>query len=127
MSQHSGTPPAEPPAGGGPDWERRVACAEINRRRVNEAIEGGRLSDAPQVFMCECGRLGCNTTLTLTVGAYEAVRTSFERFLVVPGHEVGAVDEVLEHHTGHTVVAKRGVGRDLARETDPRPETRDAS
>jgi hypothetical protein len=104
-----------------PEWERRVACAEINRRRVNEAIEQGRKDDAAQVFMCECGRVGCNTTLTLTLTEYEAVRTDFDRFVVVPGHEVEAVDQVVERHAAHRVVTKRGAeAREIARETDER-------
>jgi hypothetical protein len=120
MAQQGPVPP-EPPAGTpDPAWERRIACAEINRRRVNEAIEQGRRDDEPQVFMCECGRVGCNTTVSLRVDDYEHVRTSFERFLVVPGHEVDVVDEVVERHGDHHVVAERGAGRALAREADDR-------
>jgi predicted ThiF/HesA family dinucleotide-utilizing enzyme len=104
-----------------PAFERRVACAEINRRRVNEALEDGRKDDEPQVFMCECGRVGCNTTLTLTIDEYEGVRTDFDRFLVVDGHEIEEVDEVRERHPSHLVVAKRGAqARELARENDER-------
>jgi hypothetical protein len=119
-----GRVPPEPPVGRpDPAWERRVACAEINRRRVNEAIERGRgAGDDAQAFLCECGRVGCGTTLSLSIAAYEDVRTSFERFLVVPGHEVQIVDEVVERHDSHNVVAKQGVGRGLARETDTRIE-----
>lgn len=118
-------PPAGDPLGDEHEvvpWEQRVARAEVNRRRVNEAIEQGRLSDDSQVFICECGRLGCNTTVALTLAAYEGVRTGFERFLVAPGHQVDRVDEVIERHPGHLVVAKVGAGRDIAREADPRPE-----
>jgi hypothetical protein len=72
--------------------------------------------------MCECGRFGCNTTVALTLAAYEGVRTGFERFLVVPGHEVDPVDDVVEPHPSHLVVTKQDAGRDIAREADPRPE-----
>jgi predicted ThiF/HesA family dinucleotide-utilizing enzyme len=106
-------------------WEQRVARGEINRRRVNEAIEQGRVDDEAQVFVCECGRLGCTTTLALTLAAYEGVRTGFERFLVAPGHEVDGVDVVVERHAGHLVVAKLGTGREMARDADPRPEQGD--
>jgi predicted ThiF/HesA family dinucleotide-utilizing enzyme len=110
-----------------PDWERRVACAEVNRRRVNEAIEQGRRTDDPQVFMCECGRVGCNTTVTLALDDYEGVRTGFERFLVVPGHEVERVDDVVERHAAYAVVAKVGAtAREVARETDERLDADEA-
>ena len=49
-----------------------------------------------------------------------AVRTGFERFLVVPGHEVRDIDDVVERHATHNVVSKQGVGRELAREADTR-------
>ena len=44
-------------------WARRVAKQEINGRRVNEAIERGRLGESDEgSFVCECGRIGCNVT-----------------------------------------------------------------
>jgi hypothetical protein len=87
-------------------FKRRAASLEINGRRVNEAIERGGDRDSA-VFVCECGHLGCSETLELSISAYEAVRTDFDRFLVVPGHEIEEVDEVVERHHGHLVVVKR--------------------
>jgi hypothetical protein len=41
-------PPADdPPPDRAIPWEERVARGEVNRRRVNEAIEQGRRTDAP--------------------------------------------------------------------------------
>lgn len=92
--------------------------AEVNGRRVNEAIEPGSGSG---VFVCECGNLGCSATVELRVAEYEAVRTDFDRFLVVPGHEIEGLDEVVERHPSHLVVVKRpGEPREIARETDER-------
>jgi hypothetical protein len=65
-------------------WVERAAAAEVNGRRVNEAIERGTHA-AAAVFVCECGNLGCNATMELTITAYENVRSGFDRFLVVPG------------------------------------------
>jgi hypothetical protein len=104
-------------------WERRVARREINGRRVNEAIERGRLPGSDDgSFVCECGRIGCNTTLSLSLDEYEAVRTSFERFVVVPTHELPPVDRVVERHDGYFVVIKEGQAADMAKETDPRSD-----
>ena len=102
------------------DWERRVGQREVNRRRVNEAIEKGRQSEGPATFVCECGRAGCNVTLTVPLDEYEAVRTSFDRFLVAPGHELAPVDSVVERHERYVVVVKRGEAAELAKDTDPR-------
>lgn len=93
--------------GAGERLQRRAAQAEVNGRRVNEAIERGDGDGNTAVFVCECGYVGCNTTVELTIDAYEEVRTDFDRFLVVPGHEIDEVDEVVERHPTHLVVVKR--------------------
>jgi hypothetical protein len=100
---------------------RRVANAEANGRRINEAIERGEGGAGSAVFVCECGYVGCNATVELSIEDYEAVRTDFNRFLIVPGHEIEAVEEVVERHRRHLVVLKRE--RDasaVARATDAR-------
>jgi hypothetical protein len=84
----------------------RAAAAEVNGRRVNEAIERGA-PGAAAVFVCECGNLGCSETVELTIDEYEAVRSGFERFLVMPGHEIADIEDVIEHHGTYLVVAKR--------------------
>jgi hypothetical protein len=78
----------------------------INARRVNEAIEVGLASRERGVFVCESGRIGCNATLALSVGQYEALRTGFERFVLAPGHEVRDLDRVAEDHGRYLVVAQ---------------------
>jgi hypothetical protein len=111
---------AEPPRGGSD--EARIAQNEVTFRRVNEALEPPRGSPADQArFVCECGRLGCTETLALDLAAYEAVRTGFDRFLVLPGH-TDAVDTVVEDHGRYLVVVKEGVGRQIAAAHHPRHE-----
>jgi hypothetical protein len=102
-------------------FKRQAAAAEINGRRVNEAIEPrGRLRQTA-VFVCECGHLPCGETVEMALAEYEAVRTSFDRFLVVPGHEIEEVDEVVERHADYLVVVKRPPeAREMARATDGR-------
>jgi hypothetical protein len=85
----------------------RATSAEINGRRVNEAIERGAESVREAVFVCECGNLGCTATVELTIAEYELVRSSFDRFLVIPGHEIESVEDMVERHDGYLVVAKR--------------------
>jgi hypothetical protein len=80
---------------------------EVNGRRVNEAIERGLGSSGSGVFLCECGQVGCNTTIELSLAEYDAIRTGFERFLVAPGHEIDRIDFVVERHNSYLVVEKR--------------------
>jgi hypothetical protein len=119
--------PAKPPDPPGRDqdraaWERRIACAEINGRRVNEAIERGRLPHQDDAtFVCECGRLECTDKVHLQLADYERVRSGFDRFLLVPGHEVPDVDTVVRREDGYVVAQKLGdEPAELALRTDPR-------
>lgn len=85
----------------------RAAAAEVNGRQVNEAIERGTREAGAAVFVCECGKLGCTETVELTISDYEDVRSGFERFLVIPGHELEEIEDVVERHDTYFVVAKR--------------------
>jgi hypothetical protein len=85
----------------------RAAAAEVNGRQVNEAIERGTKEAGAAVFVCECGKLGCTATVELTISEYEEVRSGFERFLVIPGHELEEIEDVIERHEEYLVVAKR--------------------
>ncbi len=100
--------------------EQRTAANEATFRNINEAIETGRQTRDGRIgFVCECGALGCNAIVELTLSEYEAVRADSRRFLVVPGHETAA-DDPLGGDERHTVVAKRGLAGELADATDPR-------
>jgi hypothetical protein len=102
-------------------FQRRAAAAEINGRQVNEAIEPRGRPEGTAVFVCECGHLGCSETVEIPVVEYEEVRTDFDRFLVVPGHEIDEVDLVVEHRRGYLVVIKREPeAREMARASDER-------
>jgi len=106
---------------GEPGWKQRIANAEINGRRVNEAIERGEEEGGSAVFVCECGYLGCSATVELRIADYEEVRTDFDRFLVIPGDEIAGVDRVVERHPEHLVVVKDGEGlQEGLREADER-------
>lgn len=113
--QHSNSIPAH-------DWPaKRAVLAEVNARRVNEAIERGTSAEYGPTFLCECGHLGCTETIKLELEDYERVRSRFDRFIVCPGHELPEVDRVLETRAGYLIVAKReGMPANLARASDPR-------
>lgn len=99
----------------------RPAIAEILGRQVNEAIERGARGRESAIFLCECGNFGCSRTIALPLATYAAVRRSFDRFLIAPGHELASVDRVVEQHEDYCVVVKRsGRPAELAKATDPR-------
>jgi hypothetical protein len=104
-----------------PQLLRRATLAETNSRQVNEAIERDDPEGAYGLFLCECGYVGCSTTIRIPLAVYEETRAAFERFILAPGHEIAAVDEVLERKPTYMLVAKReGLPRAVAHATDPR-------
>jgi hypothetical protein len=89
--------------------ERRIAMNEATFRKVNEAIQAGRAQSADTVeVICECGRLGCVEHLRIDADAYNAVRGHRRRFVVVPGHELPEVEQVVDRGDGYLVVEKTG-------------------
>ena len=103
--------------------DTQVAVNEVTFRRVNEGIEEGRNErDGRVPFVCECGVIGCNAIVELTLREYEGVRAGSRCFLVAPGHEA-AFERVVREDARFTVVAKpEGPLGDIADRTDPRKE-----
>jgi hypothetical protein len=105
------------------DLQRRLASNEAVFRRVNEGIERGQWpgeEGAPVGFRCECARLGCNLLLELTLADYEHVRSAPRRFVMIDGHELPAVEVVIERQPGYVIVEKQDEAGEHATETDPR-------
>jgi hypothetical protein len=98
-----------------------VALNESTFRQVNEGIEEGRSErDGLVPFLCECGEIGCNAVVELTLVEYERVRAGSRCFVVALGH--GApFDEPQRTEERYAVVRKPdGPLGELADRTDPR-------
>ena len=103
--------------------EDRVARNESIAREVNEAIEHGRGPadvEAPVAFRCECGTLGCNKLIEVTMGEYERVRSHPRQFLIVTGHEQPEFETVVYAGEDYSVVEKQNEAGREAEERDPR-------
>ena len=96
---------------------------EANERleRLNESVgeaEGGE----PMGFLCECGDETCAERIELTREEYERARSDPTLFVILPGHEQGAVEEVVEQADRYHIVRKRaGEPAQMAKDLDPRP------
>lgn len=102
---------------------RRIGGNEATFRDVNESLRAGKtLVDAEQLFpfRCECGVLGCNRLVELTLPEYEAVRAHPTRFAIVDGHEIAETEHVVERRERYAVVEKDGPGATVAAARDPR-------
>lgn len=102
--------------------EERVGKNEALFREVNERIrEITAASNGDAEFLCECGDPMCAQPILISIEEYEAVRAVSTRFLVVPGHEIPDLEDVVQENERFAVVEKRpGLPTELAAETDPR-------
>jgi hypothetical protein len=106
------------------DRAERLALIEAAFRIANERMAAWEEAPAeePALYFCECGMLECREKLSLTRAQYEHVRAKPEHFVVLPGHEIEDVEDVVEHGDGFVVVEKPGEVMHLARGTDPRSQ-----
>ena len=101
--------------------EERVGRNEALFREVNERIREITTSNGDAEFLCECGDASCAQPIAVSIDEYEAVRSVPTRFLIVPGHEIAAVEDVVQENERFAVVEKRpGFSVDLAASADPR-------
>lgn len=88
---------------------RRIIDNEVRFRDAMERIEGVRdtLTRVHTMFdaVCECGRPGCATSITISLPAYAAAHSDPAEFIVVPGHRDAAVEDVVA--SGATYVIAR--------------------
>jgi hypothetical protein len=103
----------------------RLATNESRFREINERVERDLeplvdTQDELLPFVCECGRRGCADTIGLCVAEYESVRGDPTRFVVVPGHEIEDVEDVVERTDRYVVVRKHPDTWAIVERSDPR-------
>jgi hypothetical protein len=105
----------------------RAAKNQSLFRQVNEGIENFSVDGSSLTFVCECMDRGCSERVPMTLEEYENVRADGNRFFVLVGHQVPDVEAVVETSSRYLVVSKRGTGRDMAHEFDPRQDREPAN
>jgi hypothetical protein len=103
----------------------RAARNESLYREVNERIEElnqcfDAALEAGASWVCECADTECCERMEMTLGEYEELRSHPDRFAVLPGHVVGAVERVVDTRDRYLVVEKIGPAARVAAELDPR-------
>lgn len=101
----------------------KLAKNEALFRSVNERAKtiwehygpSGRFS-----AVCECADPACSGHVDLAAEAYEAVRASGTRFLVLPDHVSPDAERTAEEHDGYVVIEKFEVGARVAAALDER-------
>jgi hypothetical protein len=98
----------------------RVAKNEALFREVNERIKNVTGHESAE-YLCECGDATCTETIPMTMSDYEIVRSDARQFVVLPGHEVPDLENVVARNDTFLVVQKKpGEPTALAVERDPR-------
>lgn len=105
-------------------WIRELLMCEVRSRSLNELLMGSRTDAAPGDLTdlgCECSFEGCPSTISLTAGEYESIRSDGATFGIAIDHENPELDRVVSEHERYAIVEKwmKEAGS-IARETDPR-------
>lgn len=108
--------------------ESRLGENEALYREVNESIAevAGHLfeeGDGPITFqfVCECCSAACVEQVPLSLDDYRSVRSTGCWFVVVPGHELPAIERVIERREEYVVVEKTDPdAKEAALASDPR-------
>jgi hypothetical protein len=88
--------------------EDRLARNEVLFREVNDRIAelGTGNPNGDFHIVCECATTGCQERLVVPMWEYDRARQHPRRFLIVPGHTVADVEDVIETHGSYDVVEK---------------------
>jgi hypothetical protein len=102
----------------------RIARNESAFRALNESLQASVHSGRPDSgfagFVCECGDPGCDTIVRVTLPTYQSVRRDSMLFLIVPGHDVPDVEEVVADGDGYVVVRKHEGAAEIVEGANPR-------
>jgi hypothetical protein len=104
---------------------RRIAENEGLYRQVNEQVRrintGIPTMTGTFDVLCECGTLECMKHISVTPEVYERTRSKSDHFIVLPGHQVDDMEELVEDHGGFYVIAKTPPeAKQIAEDMDPR-------
>ncbi|MEA2451145.1 MAG: hypothetical protein QOG63_3077 [Thermoleophilaceae bacterium] len=79
--------------------KERIAKNEASARDLNDRFGLG-------FFTCECGDSDCHQIIHVPLEIYRSIRMDDRRFIICPGHEVPAMEDVVLARDGWAVVRK---------------------
>jgi hypothetical protein len=93
--------------------QNQLLFREVNRRIASLAERALLPEIAPIEVTCECVDMSCTATIQIHLHEFAEIDRATNRFLVVPGHELPEVEDVVERGDRFLIVGKRGAGADL--------------
>lgn len=99
---------------------RRAGRREANLRTLNERIVQGQEQialqlDSPLTVLCECADPTCDETIELSIDQFESLREHDTRFIVIDGHVLRDVEDIVARGEEWILVEKRGEAAKEAR------------
>ncbi|MFL5953841.1 MAG: hypothetical protein ACJ76I_07010 [Gaiellaceae bacterium] len=84
---------------------KRLEHNEQIYRAINEEIDEASIGNVRE-YVCECAHTTCDETIRLTRDQYRAIRTQPDRYVLVPGHQLAELEDVVRREPGYLVVDK---------------------
>ena len=84
---------------------KRLEHNEAVFRAINEEIDDASNRGARD-YICECADATCSETIRLTQAEYRTVRADADRYVLIPGHEISGLENIVHREPGHLVVEK---------------------
>jgi len=78
---------------------------DVNRELIDVVGSGGRRTI---VFVCECSARDCSSPISMSLDDYYSVHGDGAQFIVVPNHDLPAIEDVVRREADWWVVKKRG-------------------
>jgi hypothetical protein len=105
---------------GDAERELRAAQNQMMFRSVNDRIkelaEQQSSSGQELDFACECADDTCVEKIPLSALQFLAIESEENQFIVLRGHELPEVEDVIAERDGFLIVSKRGAGAEFVKE-----------
>jgi hypothetical protein len=98
--------------------QRQNLFRAANERIEHAATVVGHVGMRP--FICECSLDGCVDHVEVDAAAYHEVRGHKARFVTLPGHEIAAIEIIVERNELYQIVEKTAVFGEIAASGNPR-------
>jgi hypothetical protein len=92
------------------EQEKRLGLNEAMFREINERLEAQLPTDRNNhlSILCECADPDCTTRIEISPDEYHAARAKPRQFILVPGHELVEIEEVVRRTERFELVRKHG-------------------
>ena len=98
--------------------QRQNLFRDANERIEDAATAVGHAGMRP--FICECSLDGCLEHVEVDAAVYHEMRGYKARFVTLPGHEIAAIEIIVERNELFQIVEKTAVFGEIAASGNPR-------